>query len=96
MSQKKKRRKAKFFGLEQAPRLSVHRGPPPDFDAIERRAARHAARHEELRYRIAPDCKVHIQFDGMATQEAITKLINYLELGIGDFPKNADDSPTQE
>jgi len=55
-----------------------------------------AARHEELRYRIAPDCKVQIRFNGVATQEAIRKLINYLEMGIGDFPRNADNSATQD
>ena len=44
-------------------------------------------RREELRYRIAPDCKVHVQFDGIATQGAIRKLINHLEMSIDDFPK---------
>ena len=36
-----------------------------------------------------------MQFNGIATQEAIRKLINYLEMGISDFPKNPDDSPIQ-
>lgn len=75
-------------------------GPPAtsnfDFDEFERKNALREARHEELRYRIAPDCKVHITFKGIATQDAIRKLINYLEIGIGDFPKNADNSATHK
>jgi len=94
MSHKSKKRKAKFSAMPVASRIV--QGTPPDFDEFERRAARHAARNEELRYRIAPDCKVHIQFNGIATQDALRKLINYLEMGLGDFPRNADDSPTQE
>src|SRR6266436_8518978 len=62
--------------------------PSSHFDEIQRQAERHAAQHEELRYRIAPDCKVHLQFNGLATQEAIKKLINYLEMGISDFPED--------
>jgi len=38
---------------------------------------------------------VHIQFNGIATREAIRKLINYLEMTIGDFPKNDDDLSTK-
>jgi hypothetical protein len=49
---------------------------------------RRQARSEELRYRIAPDCKVHIQFDGIATQNAIRKLIAYLQMSIEDFPES--------
>lgn len=96
MSHKSKKKKPKFFGLGVAP-MAVP-GPSPGFDYLEfeRRNERQAARHEELRYRIAPDCKVHIRFDGIATQEAIKKLMHYLEMGIGDFPENADDSQTQE
>src|SRR5260370_471799 len=49
------------------------------------------AMHEELRLRIASDCKVLIQFKGIATQSAIRKLITYLEmdkdLTIGRYPK---------
>lgn len=70
-------------------------GTPPDFDEFERRAERHAARHEELRYRLAPDCKVHILFNGIATQQALKKLISYIEMTISDFPKDSDESPTQ-
>jgi hypothetical protein len=66
-----------------------------DFDEFERKNALREARHEELRYRIAPDCKVHITFRGIATQDAIRKLIDYLEMGIGDFPQNADNSAAQ-
>jgi hypothetical protein len=100
MSHKTKKHKAKFYSDVygyppiSVPRLAV-RGPAPDFDAIQRQAERRAARNEELRYRIAPDCKVHIQFNGIATQEAIRKLIHYLEIGIGDFPLTADDPTTQ-
>jgi hypothetical protein len=65
------------------------------FDEIQRQAERHAARHEELRYRIASDCKVHIQFNGIATQDALRKLITYLEMSVGDFPKDTDSSPIQ-
>ena len=67
----------------------------PDFNELQRQAELRAARHEELRYRIAPGCKVHIQFDGIATREAIRKLIYYLEMGIGDFPETPDFPPTQ-
>lgn len=51
---------------------------------------RRQARSEELRYRIAPDCKVHIQFNGIATKDAIRKLIAYLQMSIEDFPQNAE------
>ena len=67
-----------------------------DHAEFERELERRAARHEELRYRIAPDCKVHIQFNGIATQGAIKKMISYLEMGIGDFPRNAEDSATRD
>jgi hypothetical protein len=86
MSHKSKKQKGPRVYAPQA-----YPGPAPDFADFERRAAR----HEELRYRIAPDCKVHIQFNGIATQEAIKKLINYLEMGISDFPKDTDNSSTQ-
>jgi len=70
-------------------------GTPPDFDEFERRAERHAARHEELRYRLASECRVHILFNGIVTQHALKKLISYLEMSITDFPKDSDESPTQ-
>ena len=63
--------------------------PYPDFDLF-------LAMHEELKFRIASDCNVHIQFKGIATQAAVRKLINYLEMVLVDFPKNKDSSPTQE
>jgi hypothetical protein len=63
--------------------------PYPNFNSF-------LAMHEELRFRIAPDCKVLIQFKGIATQSAIRKLITYLEMAVVDFPRNADSSSTQE
>ncbi len=51
------------------------------------------ARHEELSLRIASECTVHIQFNGIVTQSALRKLISYLELSVGDFPN--DVSPVQ-
>lgn len=62
----------------------------PDFEEFERREERRAARHEELRYRLAPDCRVYIQFNGITTQEALRKLISYIEMALVDFPKDAD------
>lgn len=41
---------------------------------------------EYLQYRISDDCKARILFEGTVTQEAVRKLIAYLELGIDDFP----------
>jgi hypothetical protein len=41
---------------------------------------------EDLNYRISDDCKVRVLFSGKVTQEAIEKLIRYLELGKDDFP----------
>jgi hypothetical protein len=67
--------------------------PATDFH---REFERRQARSEELRYRIAPDCKVHIQFNGIATQDAIRKLIAYLQMSIQDFPQNVEESPTLE
>lgn len=96
MSHKSKRRKL-HFGID-GPRATEGRpfspaampvGGPWDFDEFERR-------HEELRYRLTPDCKVHLRFNGIATQEALKKLITYLEMGIGDFPKNANNSQAQD
>jgi hypothetical protein len=37
-----------------------------------------------------------MHFTGTATQEAIRKLIDYLEMGIGDFPKSAGHSSTPD
>lgn len=45
---------------------------------------------ETLQYRISGDSKVRLMFDGAVTQEAIEKLIAYLELGKDDFPSKAD------
>lgn len=58
-------------------------------------ADRFFARHEELRFRIASNCKVQIQFNGKVTQSAIKKLIDYLEMSVGEFPKDDDVSPVQ-
>ena len=93
MSHKKKKYKDGIcFPAPRAMRVAA----APDFDEFERQAERRAARHEELRYRIGPDCRVHIQFNGIATQEALRKLMNYIEMGISDFPKTADNLPRQD
>ena len=83
MGHKHKKKRAKPYEPFFAP---LPGGPPPaDFyREIERRQAR----SEEMRYRIDPDCKVHIQFDGIATQNAIRKLIAYLQMSIEDFPES--------
>jgi hypothetical protein len=95
MSKKSKKHKAKFYSGLPVYAPQAVRGRVPDFYEMQRQAELRAARHEELRYRIAPDCKVHIQFDGITTKEAIRKLIHYLEMGIGDFPETADYPPMQ-
>lgn len=41
---------------------------------------------ENLQYRLTEDCKVRVLFEGAVSQEAITKLIAYLNLGIDAFP----------
>lgn len=92
MSHKSKKRKAQLISPVSASRNLV----PVDFREFERQAERRAARHEELRYRIAPDCKVHIIFDGIATQEALRKLMDYIEMGIDNFPVSANNSPIQD
>ncbi len=47
---------------------------------------------ENLQYRLTDDCKVRVLFEGSVSQEAITKLIAYLNLGIDAFPsKKASD-----
>jgi hypothetical protein len=85
MSHKSKKRKISkgAVSLMATPQI-----PSPHFVDFELMAAR----HEVLRYRLAPECKVQLQFDGIATQEAIRKLIQYLEMGISDFPRNTDNS----
>lgn len=45
---------------------------------------------ETLQYRISGDSRVRLLFDGMVTQEAIEKLISYLQLGKDDFPSRFD------
>jgi hypothetical protein len=45
---------------------------------------------ETLQYRISGDSRVRLLFDGAVTQEAIEKLIAYLELGKDDFPPRAE------
>ena len=98
MSHKSKKRKAKDYssipGYAHSIALPARAPMPAEFYEIQRQAELRAARHEELRYRIAPECKVHIQFDGIATKEAIRKLIHYLKMGIDDFPET-DVPPTQ-
>ena len=44
---------------------------------------------ENLQYRLTDDCKVRVLFEGAVSQEAISKLIAYLNLGIDAFPKKA-------
>ena len=90
MSHKSKKHR-RFLLSPGPPRPAKPSRVPVDFDLdeFERKNALREARQEELRYRIAPDCKV-------ATQDAIRKLIGYLEMGIADFPKNVDDSATQD
>src|SRR5205823_3174636 len=41
---------------------------------------------EDLQYRLTDDCKVRVLFEGSVSQEAISKLIAYLNLGIDAFP----------
>lgn len=49
---------------------------------------------ETLQYRISGNSKVRLLFDGAVTQEAIEKLIAYLELGKDDFPSKVDLEPS--
>lgn len=44
---------------------------------------------DELHLRISEDCKAHLLFEGIITQEAIAKLIKYLELGTDNYPTKA-------
>jgi len=44
---------------------------------------------EDLQYRVSEDCKVRVLFEGAVTQEAIKKLVAYLQLGMDDFPSKA-------
>jgi len=85
MSHKSKKRKLSKGAVSV---LTAQPVPPPNFLDFER----FAARHEVLQYRLASDCSVQLQFDGMATQEAVRKLIQYLEMGLSDFPTNTDSS----
>ena len=41
---------------------------------------------ESLQYRLTDDCKVRVLFEGSVSQEAIAKLIAYLNLGVDAFP----------
>jgi hypothetical protein len=41
---------------------------------------------EVFNVRLSSDCKAYIQYEGIVTQEAIQKLIKYLELAMDDFP----------
>jgi hypothetical protein len=43
--------------------------------------------HEEMRFRIGPACGAHIIFEGAVTQEAVRKLIAYLEMSVESFPE---------
>ena len=44
---------------------------------------------ENLQYRISDECKARVLFEGTVTQEAIKRLIQYLQIGIEDFPSKA-------
>lgn len=86
---KRRERQQQGFGFGQPAVLQA----TADFN---REVERRQARSEGLAYRIAPDCKVHIQFNGIATQDAIRKLIAYLQMSIEDFPQNVEEPPTPE
>ncbi|BCM91604.1 hypothetical protein IAD21_03479 [Abditibacteriota bacterium] len=45
---------------------------------------------EALQCRVSGNSKARVLFDGVVTQEAIKKLIAYLELSLDDYPANAD------
>jgi len=81
-SVKQKHLRGRVFVGGGSPPQTNRAAVPFDFDLFH-------ARHEQLSFRIAPDCKVSLNFDGIATQSAIRKLIGYLELSIADFPADA-------
>jgi len=51
---------------------------------------------EELLYRLAPDCKARVIFEGVVTPGAIQKLIRHLELTAEDFPRMPQAAPTRD
>ena len=91
---KSKRRERKQQDVQFLAPAALRAGRGPDYSY--RDFERLQARSEGLAYRIAPDCKVHIQFNGIATQDAIRKLIAYLQMSIEDFPQNSDEPLTSE
>jgi hypothetical protein len=40
-----------------------------------------------MRFRIGPACGAHIIFEGAVTQEAVRKLIAYLEMSVESYPE---------
>lgn len=42
---------------------------------------------EDMNYRLTDACRVRVLFEGTVTQEAIAKLVDYLELGKDAYPK---------
>jgi len=50
-------------------------------------------RREELKFRLGPDCKAQITFEGTITQAAIKRLIDYLQMSLNDFPETEDSTP---
>lgn len=54
-------------------------------------SAIHGARASEtVEVRLSPSCKVHLQYEGPVTQEAIEKLIRFLEWGKDTYPSMND------
>jgi hypothetical protein len=45
---------------------------------------------EDLKFRIARGCSAAIYFEGMVTQEAVEKLIEFLEFSKDTFPTQAE------
>ena len=75
------------FSPEVAPLRACIPGPP-----LAKGFGFSLVMNEELHFRIAYNCKVFIQFKGIATQSAIRKLITYLEMALVDFPEDSDKS----
>jgi hypothetical protein len=68
-------------GHPYGPTLEVHRAMGANIPVSESRSFT-----EAIDQRISDDCRVKVLFEGPVTQEAIQKLIKYLELGLDDYP----------